>query len=201
MPFQKGNKLFAGRKHSEESKEKIRISHIGMKPSEESRMKNSVSHLGQIAWNKGIKYKAISENKHWNWKGGRIKSRGYIRIKITSHPFSDKQRYIFEHRLVMEKHLGRYLEPHEVVHHINGIRDDNRIENLQVFNGNGAHLKHELTDVPKNKNNTTKQRQCCECRNIYNINADNFHRNISHKTGFSYMCKACFKKKYYKYPG
>jgi len=67
---------------------------------------------------------------HWNWKGGKYTSEGYCRILKSNHPYANKQGYVTEHRLTMEKHLGRYLTAKEIVHHINGIRNDNRIENL-----------------------------------------------------------------------
>jgi hypothetical protein len=69
-----------------------------------------------------------------NWKGGKYKnSKGYILIKFPEHPRAAKSGYIFEHRLVMESIIGRYLLPNENVHHKNGIKDDNRSENLELW--------------------------------------------------------------------
>lgn len=102
-----------------------------------------IKNTGKTRFKKGnikspIAYIFPKGNKHYNWKGGKKIKRGYVLIFFPTHPFA-KEKYVFEHRLVMEKHLGRYLTPQEVVHHINGIKDDNRIENLKLFSSAGTH--------------------------------------------------------------
>jgi TyrR family helix-turn-helix protein len=77
-------------------------------------------------WEKGVQ----TDTFH---KGYKVKDSGYVQILNPEHPNSDAQGYVPEHRLVMEKYIGRYLKSNEVVHHINGIKDDNRIENLQLM--------------------------------------------------------------------
>lgn len=80
-------------------------------------------------------------SRHPQWKGPRkIDNDGYVYIYIPTHPFCNRKKQVFEHRLVMEKYLGRYLNRKEVVHHINDIKDDNRIENLQLFKDNEEHM-------------------------------------------------------------
>ena len=68
------------------------------------------------------------------WNGGRIITKlGYVQIWKPEHPNANKSKYIFEHRLVMSEHLGRPLNSWEVVHHKNGIKNDNRIKNLELL--------------------------------------------------------------------
>lgn len=68
------------------------------------------------------------------WQGGRFYDKdGYIQILSPGNPMAKKSGYVPEHRLVMAEHIGRLLEKNEVVHHVNEIKDDNRIENLELM--------------------------------------------------------------------
>src|SRR6516165_9051986 len=68
-----------------------------------------------------------------NWKGGRTRHKaGYVMVRVPDHPRASLG-YVFEHILVAEELLGRYLVDGESVHHINGVRGDNRPENLELW--------------------------------------------------------------------
>jgi len=93
----------------------------------------SQAKKGCVSSMKGKHLGDCKGEKNSNWKGGVKHNHGYILIWNPDHPYADERGYVFEHRLVSEKILGRYLEPNEVTHHINGIKDDNRPSNLMVY--------------------------------------------------------------------
>jgi len=113
---------------------------------------------GYIPWHKNKKTgivpktafkKGMYGEKAGHWKGGKYKtSQGYICIYQPEHPFCNKDGYVFESHLVIEKQIGRYFKPKELSHHINSIRDDNRPENLMVFKNTSVHIRFH-----KNPNN------------------------------------------------
>lgn len=83
--------------------------------------------------------------EHHNWKGGRYKTKaGYVLVRLQPDDFFysmvKKDGNVLEHRLVMAGSLQRCLLPWEIVHHLNGIRGDNRIENLELL---PAPYKHD----------------------------------------------------------
>lgn len=74
-----------------------------------------------------LKFRAVEGER-------RVDKTGYAKIKLPSHPEAHANGWVFEHRQVMSDFLGRKLLPEENVHHINGVRYDNRIENLELWN-------------------------------------------------------------------
>lgn len=84
-----------------------------------------------------------------NWKGGRHSTgHGYFQVYAPDHPRCNKRGYVLEHRLVMEKKIGRYLEPQEVVHHIDDNPSNNCPDNLQLFPNNAEHISKTLSGRP-----------------------------------------------------
>jgi len=123
----------------------------------------------------------ITGNRAPWWNGGRnLTDQGYVMVLAPhDYPFPESLnsfRRIREHRMVMELHLGRALTSKEVVHHINGQRTDNRIENLELHANNSAHMAEhsaELAETMRRISAATRSipATCQGCGSEYRTNA------------------------------
>lgn len=91
-----------------------------------------------------------ANNSHW-MGGRRPDGKGYIVVVIQPDnpyfPMTNSRGEVLEHRLIMAKHLGRCLEAHEIIHHINSNREDNRIENLELIVGRHNHIPYNVLQM------------------------------------------------------
>ena len=121
------------------------------------------------------------------WKGGRyIDGSGYIRVKAYKHPYRDNDAYVKEHRLVMEAHIGRYLLPNEVVHHINGNPQDNRIENLRLL----SRTQHQHIHFMGLEKIDMSGRACLDCQSLKTW------KRLWYKNEAGYLCNRCYMRRH-----
>ena len=134
-----GNKNLLGFKHSEESKEKMRKSGVG-------------KH---------------SKEKNGRWRGGVVDG-GYGYTLVTVSPNYEypsmicHDNYVLEHRFLMAQHLGRCLTRWEVVHHINGVKDDNRMDNLKLMSLTNHNILHRKLEKERKVKEDSTLRLCLQ---------------------------------------
>lgn len=113
----------------------------GYKVSKETRQKMAIAKKGisfTLEHRKNIS-DAKKGEKHPRWKGGVIEGLGYFLQKEPSHPSANVNGYVLQHRLIVEKSIGRYLKVRELVHHIDENRKNNNLDNLFLFRHQAAH--------------------------------------------------------------
>ncbi|KKK92831.1 hypothetical protein LCGC14_2699000 [marine sediment metagenome] len=110
---------------------------------------------------------------------------GYLNFTING-------RRISEHRLVVERFLGRRLSPKEYIHHINGDTLDNRIENLRIVTAKTHRSHHNYLGYYTFRGSSATHRYCPRCKTI-KPNSDFSKRNERRRAGY---CKVCFNHYY-----
>lgn len=93
-----------------------------------------------------------------------LTEQGYIRVRVPGHHLSSVNGYAYEHRLVMEKKLGRPLLRREIVHHINQVRADNAPENLELMPSRWHHnAHHRRLSTPRQEPGQANELVACAC--------------------------------------
>ena len=153
---------------------------------------------------KEIKNK-MGGKKNYKWNGGKKRVNGYIYLLKPEHPFAS-QRYVAEHRLIIEQHLDRYLLPSEIIHHKNEDKNDTQIENLEITNLRKHNLQHRHTIHRLTKEDIKKSHELrmrkpndkgeffCHICNTWKPKLE-FTKTKNNMSGVYSYCKKCVKEK------
>ncbi len=126
-------------------------------------------------------------DKHFNWKGGEYTdNKGYVQVHSSNHP-NAVDGYVRRSRLVMEKHIGRYLESDELVIHINNDNKDDRIENLKLTTRQEFTRQMHMKDMG--------DRVCAICSSSVTTKQHKSDRPMwyRYENGVSFMCAYCYQ--------
>lgn len=121
--------------------------------------------------------------------GAKHMQKGYVVVHRPDHPMANKAGKLFEHRLVMAEHLGRMLDPSEVVHHKDGNRSNNAIDNLELLSG---HKEHAATHAQESELYQLRQQgklRCSACKEVKSL--DSFDIGNTMRYGRKNQCKEC----------
>lgn len=103
--------------------------------------------------------------RHYRWNGGRVNmADGYVRVHRPDHPRANMRGYVAEHVLIAERAIGRHFDPCHEVHHVNGIRDDNRRGNLVLCEDHAYHCLIERRARAHQACGNADWRRCRYCR-------------------------------------
>jgi hypothetical protein len=122
-------------------------------------LKPSQAHIQTCSWTCAgtLRLKRPLDRLH-NGRVAILDQSGYVMVWEPDHPSARNGGWVLEHRLVVEQALGRYLLREEQVDHINGVKDDNRLENLQVLDGT-THAKKTQDDLRKGRQELAEYRR------------------------------------------
>ena len=140
----------------------------------------------------------IGENKHII-RGRKRTNKGYVTCYVLDHPNTAKNGYIFEHRLVLEQKLGRYLVGNEISHHKNGIKDDNSPDNLEL-KLHGIHTREHHTGMVRSFD--TRRKISVKAKRRFETKTNHpFHKDINPALIVYLIFKGLGKKRIAQYLG
>lgn len=155
------------------------------------------------SWDKGVEHQVEIATKPeekrgaHNWKGFMI-SGGYVLRKVNNHPFTNSRGYYTEHRLLIEENIGRFLKKDEVVHHKDGNRKNNNLDNLEVLINQSTHASIE--DRGKRNPNGTMVASDPKLQDIKYRLYDK-DRGITHIYTLSKLINTTFRRGCFEYMG